>query len=263
MESIMKNIFAVLSLVTIAGVILVLMHTAQAKNQPKSLVYLGEYKVKPDKVDEFESVMKDFVKEMEKYDMPYTFRMFSTDIFVYYSLNEFDDYSMLDKFNADWGVVEEKIGVKTMERYHEVEFGAIDSFKGTLLKYRPDHSFVTDSIFWKKDENSFVHWLFCYLEPSMRQEWISIQKKWLKLYRSKNIIMPFLTFTGDIGYEMPVWIYVRASSDRGDYFSELEKINTVFGEKGEIMLKQSLPLIKRIEVRHTIYRPDLSYLPER
>lgn len=255
----MRNMFFVL----LFGALFALIPLAQAQEQPKPLIYLGEYKVKPDKTNEFESVIKDFIKEMKKYDMPYTFHMYSTNLFTYYSVNEFENYSMLDKFNADWGEVEKKIGAETIDRYHEVEFGAIDSFKGTLLRYRPNQSFLTENIRWNKDEDGFVHWVLCYIDPSKRQEWISLQKKWVEFYKYTNIKRSFFTFTGDIGYEMPVWIYVRTGGNQTEYFSELKKINTVLGEKRGMLLKQNLPLIKRAEERFTIYRPDLSYIPKR
>ena len=238
-----------------------LCQSAQAQNEPKRLVYLGEYKVKPDKIDQFESVMKDFVEEMVRYEMPYTFRMFSTDLFVYYSVNEFESYGELDQFNAYWGNVEEKIGAATMDRYHKAEFGAIYSFKGTLLKYRPEQSYIQEHSPWAKNEDGSIHWVLCFINPSKRQEWAETQKKWVELYKKENIKMSFLTFTGDIGYEMPVWIYLSRGENRIEHITELDETETILGNEGRILLEQSLPLIIRAEERSTIFRPDLSYVP--
>lgn len=230
--------------------------------QPKHLIYLGEYRVKPGKVKEFESVIKDFVKEMKKYEMPYAFYMLSTRNFTYYSINGFDNYSSLDKFNADWAEVEKKIGIATMDRYHKIEFGAIDSFKGTLLKYRPNYSFIPEGFLLSEEDLGFVRLIFCSVVPSMKQEWSSVQLEWVDLFKRKKVKMPVISLTGDIGYEMPVWIYASAARGQKDHFDALGKMEEMLGKEGIALYGKNLPLIKRVDDIFCFFRHDLSYVPQ-
>jgi hypothetical protein len=238
---------------------------AQASSQDRQksqILVLNEYKVKPDKVSQFESVMKSFVSEMEKDDCPYELIMHSTSHFTYYSMWHLDDYSMMDKFDAYWAGLSEKIGALTMDKYHKLEFGAIDSFNIKLLKYRPGLSYNPDKPEVAEDEVNFVHWQFYYIDPAKRREWAVLQKRWLKLYQKKNISMPFRVYTGNIGYERPVWIYLRGAKSRTDYFNEAEKASALLGKAKDDLINESLPLMKRVEEKFCFYRRDLSYIPE-
>ncbi|MFC1564864.1 hypothetical protein ACFL6G_07995 [candidate division KSB1 bacterium] len=258
----MKKIITIIFLVSISC-IFIFSAIKQGQNLPKPLIYLGEYKVKPDKIDQFESNMKDWISQMKRYNMPYSFHMFSTDNFVYYSVNDFDNFSMFDQFDADWGKVVEKVGQETIDRYHEEEFGAINSFKAMFLRFRKGHSYLPETFRFSENEINFLHMTFYYLHQEYRQEWASLQRQWVELYQNNNIEMPFMTLTGGTGYEMPVWIYIGAGKDRTDYFAEKARTDNILGEAGDNLLKQNLPMIKRLEEIYCRYRPDLSYIPEK
>ena len=227
----------------------------------KPLIYLCEYQVKPEKAGEFESVIKDFVNEMKKYKMPYVFYMYSTKDFKYYAMNVFENLNSMSQWDADWREVESKIGPKTMDKYHEIEFGAIDYFKISLLRYRSNYSYLPFSPYFAKDKMSFVHWTFYYIEPSKRQKWAQFNKKWLNMQKNKNIKLPFLTFTGSIGLERPVWIYMRTAKSQVDYLKQREKNTCSNFQSLSEGMKGSVHMITRVKNVYSYYRPDLSYIP--
>jgi hypothetical protein len=233
------------------------------REKPKPLIYMCEYQVKPHKAREFESVMKDFIREMKKHHMPYSFIMYSTTTFVYYSINEFENYGNLDRFDRDWRRVEKKIGYKTMDKYHKTEFGAINSFKIKLLKYKTDYSYVPEIPSLKREKNKFVLWTYFYIDPSKKSEWIEIQKKRIALYKNSKIKSSFLSYTGGIGDERPVWIIMRTGKNRIDYYRENEKIQAILSQNLKDLNKQRSPLIKHVQEISTYFRPDLSYFPDK
>ncbi len=255
----MKIRIPVFVIITVCLFTLIL--TAEAQQAPLILV-LNKYKIIPEKVAQFESVMKDFVAEMEKDNCPYEMIMHSTTDFTYYSMWYFENYTMMDRFDEYWGELSAKIGAETMDRYHEQEFGAIQTFSIKLLRYRPGLSYKVGNPRIIGQDVNFIHWEYYYISHEDFQAWNSLQKKWLELYRENELPLPLQTFTGSTGYERPVWIYASWGKSRIDYFTSVEKVTADFGDVMQELSAQNIPLIKSKVERYSYFRRDLSYFPK-
>ena len=108
----------------------------------------------------------------------------------------------------------------------------------------------------------FVRLIFCSVDPSRKEEWSSIQLEWVDLFNRKKVKMPVISLTGDIGYEMPVWIYVSSGRSQRDHFDALEKMNRALGKEGIALYGKNLSLIKRVDDIYSFFRRDLSYVPQ-
>jgi hypothetical protein len=248
--------------IALASCLFAIQPNALAKDGNKpSILVLNTYIVKPDKTVQFESVMKDFVAEMKKDNSPYEMIMHETGNYTYMSMWYFDNYSMMDTFDEYWARLSKKIGTETMDKYHEQEFSAIESFNIALLQYRPDQSFKIENPRVIGDEFHFAHWEYYYIDPERNAEWQSLENQWVRFFSEKNIDIPFQTFTGSVGYNRPVWIFINWGKSRTDYFQSKERINEEYGGEMKNLFKRNTPLIKRKEETFSFLRRDLSYFP--
>jgi hypothetical protein len=250
-------------LLTLVSVLLAVPVIALAKDgQSPSILVLNTYRVKPDKTAQFESVMKDFAAEMKKDRCPYEMIMHETGNYTYLSMWYFDNYSMMDAFDAYWAALSEKIGAETMDRYHEQEFGAIESFSIALLRYRAEQSYRIEDPRVPGDAFNFAHWEYFYVDPQRNAEWSALEDRWVRFFTEVGSDLPFQTFTGSIGHERPVWIYVNWGESRDDYFRSRKRLDEAHGGKMKDLFEENLPLVRRKEEMYSFLRRDLSYFPE-
>ena len=70
-------------------------------------------------------------------------------------------------------------------------------------------------------------------------------------------------FESDIGPEFPMLVFIDKGKDRADYYNIRVKNYEKTGDKIFDLWRKFLPLVKKYEVFHDAYRPELSYIPEK
>jgi len=89
-----------------------------------------------------------------------------------------------------------------------------------------------------------------------------IAAKWVQVYKEADIPMPYYCWTGHIGTELPLYLYVWVAKNQEDFQNGMNEINEKLWEKTSELRSQTFELVKRTEVKRAWYHPDLSYFPE-
>ena len=88
-------------------------------------------------------------------------------------------------------------------------------------------------------------------------------KKWVELYKEKDIPSGFNTYVGGIGTEQPLYIVTSMGKSAADFFTQAEKNQKKLVEDAQKIGMKALPLIRKVEDKTGMYRHDLSYTPEK
>jgi hypothetical protein len=129
-------------------------------------------------------------------------------------------------------------------------------------RFRPDISFLPEKERLKPEEIGFYTWDYVWVIPGKEAEFEAVNKEWIALSEARKVRDPFMTYMGDLGTKMPVYVWFEYGKSAADYAAAEEKFWKAMGEEGATLSKKTRALIRRIESKTGRYRPDLSYAPK-
>ena len=233
---------------------------AQEKNN--RFLFIQEVAVDPSGVTAFEAEIKQFIPQYIEHKFPYHFLTYRGNDFHYYFLFSVRNYADIDNFFKTSSELAEKVGVETIQSQHRRLTGVIENITYYFFQYIPEISYMPEKPRLKPEERTFFNWAFFYVKFGMEKEFENTLKKWLTLYKSKEIPNEYSFYVGSIGTEMPLYIAVENGKDIVDFFTEINKTNEKFGEEGVALWEKTWPLVKRFEMKQCTLCPELSYTPE-
>jgi hypothetical protein len=236
---------------------------AQAQNTQPQLYLRGDFVVDASRVGEYEAAVKEILAGLERYGFPFPFDTFSTDDNHYYILFPLKNYSDAELWSKSWGALSEKMGPENLQAVYGRMAAAGIELVYQFWYYRPDISFLPEKERLKPEEIGYYTWDFVYLIPGKEPEFEAVNKEWIALSKAKRARDPFLTYAGDLGTKMPVYVWVEYGKSAADYALTEEKFWKSMGEEGAALSKKTLALIRKMESKTGRYRPDLSYLKGR
>jgi len=240
----------------------VLATMAQAE-EPKAQLYLvDDVVVKPSMLMEHEAAMKEMIALTAKHNYPFPWYAYSTDDFHYYYVMPVEDFADVDKLFNTWGEVMAKAGNEFQAMFKNF-FSSMEYYKDSFVRHRPDLSYMPEKPRLTPEEAGFMFWGQCYVIPGKQQEFEEIFKKWVNLYKSKNIPDAWDTFMGDIGTDMPFYFWGAGAKSPVDFWTQDEKGTKEMGEEEVMKLGQkTMALLRKFEIKTGRFRPELSYMPE-
>jgi len=231
--------------------------------EPKEQLYLAwDFIVKPDKISEFEAVAKKRNAYYQTYNYPHQILCYSASDFQYYAIAPIENFAGVESLYTARNKITDKHG----DEWQEINQGFTETyeyFKPFFVTFRPDISYIPESPRLQADEGKFISWIFIYVKPGKSSEFVEIMKKWVELFKDKNIPTGFNTFAGGIGTEQPLYILASSGKSAADYFTQEEKEQKIVGEDARKLGMKALPLIRKSETKTGMYRPGLSYTPEK
>jgi len=246
-----------------ASIVLAQAEEKKTEEPKPQLILVEEVVVKPSKVAEYETHIKEALELFAKFEFPYSFYAFSTDDFRYrfgFPIENFADIDNFYKAGEEWS---KKMGPEQYESLGKSAIGTLDYYHYFLMLYKPELSYIPEKPRIKlREEEHFIFLELFYLYFGKEKEFEEILKEWVDLYKSRNLTDGWETYVGVIGTEMPVYFIVLWGSSAADYFSQLEKIVELLGEEGKALVKKTYAAIKKYEQITERFRPDLSYLPK-
>jgi hypothetical protein len=255
---------ALISLTTILIVSLWIAPALPQAEEPKpQLILVEEVLVKPAKVAEWEAHVKQAIELFTKYEFPYKLYAFSYDDFHYRFSRPIDNFADIDNFYKAYEEWSKKMEPEQWESLVKSGFGTLDYYRYFLIRYRPDLSYIPEELgFNLWEEEHFILVESCYLNLGTEKEYDEILKKWVELYKNKNIAIGWWTYVGDIGTNMPLYMFVARAKSAADYYSQSEKIQKLLGEEMNKLMRKTRNPERKYEIKTGRFRPDLSYLPK-
>ncbi len=252
------KIFAVL-LIFLSGSFCFLPAVAQAQEQKAQLYLVYDFVVKPAMVAKFEAGVK---REIEL-GAPTPWSAFSSDDFHYYFLMAINNYAGIDsmrKADDDWSA---KIGKEKFDTLMKSYEGTFEYYKGGVIRYLPELSYIPKTPKFKPEEENFVSWGFANIEFGKEEEFAAICKQWVALYDSSNIPMGWRTYVGLMGMEMPFYFWAERSRSAAEFYADGEKMTKRVGEaKVTDLWNKTMAVCKKYESKTGRPRSNLSNKPK-
>jgi hypothetical protein len=229
--------------------------------QPQ-LYLVGDFLVDTSRVAEYEAAVKELLANLEKNGFPFRLDTYSTDDSHYYIVYPLINYGDADLWFKAWAELGKKMGPENLQALHSRIIACEIERVYEFWHYRPDISFLPEKERLKPEEIGHYTWDFVWLIPGKEAEFHAVNKEWIALSKAKKARDPFLTYSGDLGTKMPVYVWVEYGKSAADYAATEEKFWKSMGEEGAALSKRTRALIKKMESKTGRYRPDLSYSPK-
>ncbi len=231
---------------------------SQAQEQKGERFAIWEIVVKPSMAMKFEAMLK---KEIEM-GPPYPWNAYSTDDNHYYFTTPIENYAGIDKLfkmEADWAA---RMGEKLQEMVKGFA-GTYEYYRFGVYRTRPDLSYMPEKPRLTPEETKFLYWGFAYVEVGQEQAFENLFKKWVELYKSKNMAMEWGTAVLEMGAEMPFYFWNMSGKSAAEFFTEDEKATKMFDEKMLMELgNKFMACLRKYEYKTGKPRPDLSVMPK-
>ena len=232
------------------------------ESQGPVLYYAEDMLVKPSRVAEFKEAIKKFVKIYAENEVEYRWDTYQTDDFHFYFTIPMKNYEDVGSYFAGGEELIGKIEKEELEKLNKLVYGSIDSYQLGLYYYRPDLSYIPEKYAASDQESAYLQWSWFYIFPEKQIQIEEIASKWVEEYKSENISMPYYVWTGHIGGELPMYLYVWVANDQEDFQDGMAEINQKLGEKASGLRQQTFDIVKRMEIKRGWSLPGLSYIPE-
>jgi len=235
---------------------------AYSQDTQPELYLVGDFLVDASRVGEYETAVKELLANLEKHGFPFRLATSSTDDNHYYVVYPLMNYAEADAWSKAWAELGNKMGPENLQALHSRIAAAELERIYQFWYYRPDISFLPEKERLKHEEIGYYTWDFVWLVPGKEAEFEAINREWIALSNAKKARDPFLTLVGDLGTQMPVYLWIEYGKSAADYAATEEKFWKTMGEEGAALSKKSRALIRKMDSKTGQPRPDLSYAPK-
>lgn len=235
---------------------------SQAEEQKSELFMIEEQIAKPGKIVDLEASVKEMVAFAAQHNYQYGWRTYSDDNFRYYYLIPIKDLNDINNIMKTWAELAEKVGdpwqavtKKYLKTYEYLKIG--------VIRMRPDLSYVPENPRLKPEEATYIRWGLAYVKTYKVEEFEEIMKKWVALFKEKNIDGGFNTYMGEMGTDNPFYFWAEFGKSPADFFTWNEKALEMLGEEVDPLWMKTLGVLRNYESKSGMFRPELSYIPEK
>jgi len=255
----MKGRFSVV-LLGLVFCLCVLATLAQGVEGKPTLYFAQEFVVKPDKVDDFEIILKETASLYAKHNLSYSYYVYSMDNYHYVAIFPINNYGDVDSMYSAFYEVFDKVGGEKIQAMHKRHGDAIEYQKSYFLRYSPGLSYSSKNPRFKPEEANFMFMPNLYVKPGKESEFEEICKEWVSLDTSVNRADSYDMFVGDIGTEMPFYFWVARAKSAADFYRQQEVYGAKAGQKFMDLWNKTLALCRKYDEKTGLFRPDLSYI---
>ncbi|MFC2164057.1 hypothetical protein ACFLT2_03560 [Acidobacteriota bacterium] len=258
----MKSKISIVLLLSLVVCLCAFTTLSQGEEQKPQLLMVEEAIVPPANSQDYEAVLKEFLKGFEKYKWPYPFRVYMDYDFHYYFSYPMKDFAEVEKVFSVWEEIVQKWGPDKVAGMMKRMGDAFQHNNFVLMYAVPELSYEPANPRLKEEERKFIMWDIWYPISGREAEVEGIFKKIKEIVKSKNINIGFVGYRGVIGAEMPAYMTVGYGKDIADFWGNLSKMWDMIGEEFFTTFNEGLSLLRKRDLRMGLYRPDLSYMPK-
>jgi hypothetical protein len=234
----------------------------QGEEEKPSLYFVQEFVVKPDKIADFEIILKESASLYTKHNLQYSYFVCSMDNYHYAAYFPINNYGEIDLVFLAFYEVFDKVGEEKIQEMHKRHGDAIEHQKSYFIRHSPELSYASENPRLKPDEANFMYMPNCYVKPGNESEFEEIAKEWVALDKSVNRTDSYDMFVGDIGTETPLYFWLARAKSAADFYNQQEVYGTKAGEKIMELWNKTMALCRKYDEKTGMFRPDLSYMPK-
>lgn len=250
--------------IAFAGLCLFVLSSSLSHAQEKSKKYqtymIHEDVVKPSMVLQYEKATKGFVDALKENKSTGNFYCANTNDFTYYYLTPIDKMADLDE--NQFADVFEKLGEEKVKTIFDEYDGCYDVHRNYMASLSYSLSYIPEGGELFKEGEEFREWTFLHIDPAKDSEARELMMEWKKLYADAKAPYGYAVYVGGIGLEVPVYVIVGGAKD-SKHMDQIqsENVMAVGLEKVKEMRMKTLPVMRKMENKQGMARPDLSYWP--
>ena len=235
----------------------------EGKEGPKpEMLCIYKEVVAPSKMKEYEAAIKYMISEFKAYQIDpekVHFKTISGPEIGYLYVMPLENFAGMDEMRANWREAVEVIGKEKFEAMVAPAEEAIDHVEIFHAIRRADLSYVPENPRLKPDEVEYIHYGFYYVIPGKEKEFEALAGEFVELYQSNNIDSGWVIFQSITGSDLPVLVVAHAAKSSADYYSNRERVREVVGEEAKKLGEKVGALVRKMEFKEGMLRPDLSY----
>jgi len=243
-----KIIFAFLLVLLFAPSVI----AQQTENQ---LFYTLKHTVKPEKIDEYKKLMKNFTSACKEHNYPFTIYGFQSLLPDFYYFYPVKDYNAVEEAGSEaWEIVPKlesdyaKKLFETIESWDNFFLRGIDS-----LSYNPENGPVIG------EDLVYAEWWVSYHKTWTGMKYRNTFKRAIEMEKKANYEYPIYRFQNDIGMNGPAIITVFWGKNTADLYTHLAKDWEILGEEVQEMINDFSSTTRKFEKIQFWYQKDLSY----
>ena len=238
---------------------LIISHNLYAQEEVPNLLKIWRFTVKPNKVTDFENIIKELNAKDKKYKLSHSYYVSKSSSFNYSFIIQLEDYSDFDKYMESWNGIKAKMGEKhdaLYKRWAET----YDSYSTFFVKPRPDLSYIPEKP--RLEEVKLFFHDVLYVKPDKVGEFEELLKNMKDLYKRKKV-SEIVTIFSILGPDMPIFNAIWPAKNNIDHYTYIPKMWEILGEEGKRIFNKMMNCVRKREFRKTSSRPDLSYIVEK
>ena len=246
------------------GLIVILLvctiHTTQAQENGKQLWYCWEETVKPEMIEQYLEISKDFLELYKSENFPYAIITWQSQPFVYGLWTPINSLADIEKISEASMKIVEKLGTEKYAAFnntkiHNREYMITMKNDLTYTPANPDYNF---------NELVYEQSRFLYIKPGKQKEYEQAQKWINKVREEENYGSWIFTATCGFGYELPCYMVLNANTNRNNYEKAFDEFYNENTDKWDEFIKMIQPLLRKPPIVYDWYLlKDLSYEPSR
>lgn len=260
----MRNPLRAIGTVLLCSILLGLAPIAWAEDAPaKPQLYLiYQAAVAPAHVAQYEAALHEWLDQLKAYEVSpseINFKTVTGPEIGYTYVLPIDGFAGMDNVHNAFMAAREKVGAEKWDALEEKMDGLSDHFNAFHVAHRADLSYAPENPRLGPNEGSYVIYRFYYPLPGKAKELEEIARKYVALHKSKGTTGGWNVYQAITGEDLPVYVVARVGTSFADCQAAMEKDSAAVGEAGERLGKSAMALLRRIEEKQGVLRPDLCY----
>ena len=258
----MKNkIFSVRILLLTLFACSFILYSLDAQKPQKQMWYHWDDLVYPAKVKEYVEAAKAVNEFLKEQDYPFPMNVFSSDDFHFYYAMPISSYASLDTLEMLWGKIFKEVGEEEMAPLWKAFIGTQESTLNRIYVHRPDLSYKAETSYLGDKEANFLQLYIFYPMYGMGMKFEETCRKWVDLYKSKNIDASYDIYEILEGDQTPCYFFVMSGVNAADFYAKNMELWEIIKENGKELQQEMFSLLRKVDVKHLWYRKGLSYVP--
>ncbi len=225
------------------------------------LILVHEAHINLDRTADQEAMIKDFVPIAAQHKHPFPFSTFSLEEGGFFFVTPLEGYAGLAEFNAAWKDTMAKMGEEKMAEFMARGEGVDQYGLDSLWWHRSDLSYVPEDLEDDPAKSTFRFWGWFYGKPGHEKQIEDAFKAFIALSEKQNVRRAWQTYVGDVGTEMPVYVWAEMGASEAAFATMSEEIMKKEGDESATLWNEMLQHARKVEFMRGQYRPELSYKP--
>lgn len=246
-------------LVIAAGLMPRLVLAGEADDQ---LIVVHDMLVAPGQAGDVEAYLKGLTAQMQAHRYPYTVAVYKTLDLRYCSFISIRNYAEIDNLHKALADLRTKMGTAAFDSLAALRDRALQQDSWLVWRRLADASYVPGHPRNPPDEEVFRHWILMYPAAGKTEAMLAILRRFRDIYVKTQLPSTEIVYVAETGTDLPLIIGEERAKSYFDFYGFLEQGFKIIGEEGSRLWWQEATLVlRKLERRDGVYRPDLSFFP--